>query len=461
MTGTLFCLFSLVSCAIVAYSSLNLGISILIAWGYFYGMIKAHYISSNGLFVFDAATVGFYLGVLLNPPRAELRDRYAHVFKWFLLLMLWPVFMAVLPIQHYLVQFIGLRGNIFWIPMILIGCVLDRRGKASVAYCLAIMNCVAFLFALGEFFIGVDAFVPENDATYIIHNSKDVAGGSKRIPSTFANAHSYSLFMVATIPWILGEVLGREKIRFGKILGMPILLGGLFSALLGIFIAGPRQPVVVLGLMLVLLVLTGRVNITLIILSGILGLIVAYFVAQEERMQRFTELQDIEAVQDRIMSSVHMGFFEILLDYPMGNGMGAGGTSLPSFAQALVNRNVGMENEYSRILLEQGLPGLILFLAFVLWLLFRKMAKDDFDIQTKQYLKIYSLVSFATSVIGLGLMVSVPSTCVLLLGVGFCVSPALKSTKFQTFNRNQNGFVWKSKSRSNFIPAYQRGLAKT
>ena len=70
----------------------------------------------------------------------------------------------------------------------------------------------------------------------------------ERIPSTFANAHSYALFMVATIPWILGEIVGQWRLSFVKMTGLAILSPGFVCALAGIFIAGPRQPVVTFAL---------------------------------------------------------------------------------------------------------------------------------------------------------------------------------------------------------------------
>ena len=459
MSGTLLCILAFLSCIAFSGANWRYGMCALMAWGYFFGILKAHYVASWGHFIFDAATVGFYAGILLNWPGLEERQKWQKLKPWVILMVAWPLLMALLPIQHYLVQLVGLRGNIFWIPMLLVGCMLDALGRSLLSYTLAILNMVAFGFALGEYTLGVEAFVPNNEVTQIVHLSADIAGGHLRIPSIFANSHSYSLCMVGTIPWILGELLNKQKIGRGRASSTLILVTGLLAALLGIFIAGPRQPVVILILLILLTVFSGRVNLSFVVLTVLVGTIVAYFVSQDERMQRFTELQDIDMVTNRMSMSMNMGFFEVLLDYPMGNGMGAGGTSLPYFIQQLLPSSVIMENEYARILLEQGLPGLLFFLAFVAWFVTRPIHKDDPARMSKTLLWFITAITFSTAFIGIGMMSSIPGTAMMLLGLGYCVTPALATAglRRRDFMRgHQSMFAARSSA-----PAYQRGLART
>jgi hypothetical protein len=431
----------------------------LIAWGYFFGILKAHYVATWGHFIFDAATVGFYAGILLNWPRLEERQKWQKLMPWVILMVAWPLFMALVPIQHYLVQLVGLRGNMFWIPMLLAGCMLDVLGRSLLAYTFAFLNMVAFGFAVAEYTVGVQAFVPENEVTNIVYNSNDIAGGHLRIPSTFTNAHSYAGTMIGTIPWILGELLSKQKIGLGRASGALILILGLLASLLGIFIAGPRSPVAVLGLLIFLTILSGRVNLGFVAFTVLLGTIIAYFVSQDERMQRFTELQDIDMVTTRLSGSINMGFFEVLLDYPMGNGMGAGGTSLPFFVQQLLTNAVMMENEYARILLEQGLPGLLFFLGFVAWFATRPIQRDDPSRMSKTLLWFIIAITFSTAFIGIGMMSSIPGTAMLLLGLGYCVTPAAAPSGLRPRDLTV-GHPAMFATRSS-TPAYQRGLART
>ena len=54
-----------------------------------------------------------------------------------------------------------------------------------------------------------------------------------------------------------------------------------------------------------------------------------------ERWQRYKEL-DSQSVEDRISGSVNRSFLEVLVEYPMGNGLGGGGTSIPYFLASQV-----------------------------------------------------------------------------------------------------------------------------
>lgn len=458
MSGTLLCILAFLSCVGFSGANWRYGLCALMAWGYFFGILKAHYVASWGHFIFDAATVGFYAGILLNWPGLEERQKWQKLKPWVIGMVAWPLFMALLPIQHYLVQLVGLRGNMFWIPMLLVGCMLDAPGRSLLAYTMAILNMVAFAFAAAEYTLGVEVFVPENEVTLIVYRSSDIAGGHMRIPSIFANAHSYAGTMLGTIPWILGEFLKKQKIGLGRAAGTLILVPGLLAALLGIFIAGPRSPVAVLGLLIFLTVFSGRVNLGFVALTVLVGTIVAYFVSQDERMQRFTELQNFEMVTERINMSMNMGFLEVLLDYPMGNGMGAGGTSLPYFIQQLLTSSVMIENEYARILLEQGLPGLLFFLTFVVWFATRPIQRDDPARLSKTLLWFLTAITFSTAFIGIGMMSSIPGTAMMLLGLGYCVTPALAAVGRRRGDQASRQSMFTTRSA---IPAYQRGLART
>ncbi len=458
MSGTLLCILAFFSCVGFSGANWRYGLCALMVWGYFFGILKAHYVASWGHFIFDAATVGFYAGFLLNWPKLEERQKWEKLKPWVIGLIAWPLFMALLPLQHYLVQLVGLRGNMFWIPMLLVGCMLDTPGRSLLAYSLAVLNMVAWVFAVAEYTLGVELFVPDNEVTRIVMNSSDIAGGHKRIPSIFANAHSYAGAMMGTIPWILGELLNKQKNGLGRASGTMILVPGLLAALLGIFIAGPRSPVAILGLLILLTLLSGRVSLGFVALTVLMGTIVAYFVSQDERMQRFTELQDIEMVTGRLSGSMNIGFFEVLLDYPMGNGMGAGGTSLPYFIEQLLTTKVMMENEYARILLEQGLPGLMFILAFVAWFATRPIQRDDPARLSKTLLWFLTAITFSTAFIGIGMMSSIPGTAMMLLGLGYCVTPAIASVGRRRGDQASRQAMFTTRSAT---PAYQRGLART
>jgi hypothetical protein len=106
----------------------------------------------------------------------------------------------------------------------------------------------------------------------------------------------------------------------------------------------------------------------------------------------------------------------------MGNGMGAGGTSIPFFLQHLITDPVGMENEYSRILLEQGLVGLGLWGAFACWAFTRPTPQGNQWVLGWRLLWYASIGNFAMGVLGTGMMTAIPMSVFLFLGLGFVAS---------------------------------------
>jgi hypothetical protein len=140
-------------------------------------------------------------------------------------------------------------------------------------------------------------------------------------------------------------------------------------------------------------------------------------------LQRFEQLSDTELITQRFASSVNTGFPELVSRYPLGNGLGGGGTSIPYFLQHLIKDPVRIENEYGRILLEQGIPGLCLWICFIAWVLTRKNAEANKWRLGRQLGWFTCAAYFATGLIGTGLLTSIPQTCLLLLTAGWIAAP--------------------------------------
>jgi hypothetical protein len=397
------------------------GLVSVLTTGYLYGILRANYLSTFAHFIFDAAVLGFYLAVLPRQLRAAKPGRPDELRTWVLLLMGWAGIMFLLPLQHPLIQLVGLRGNVFLLPFLLVGSRLRPREGRQLALWLAALNLVAIAFAGAEYFRGVSAFYPRNPVTEIIYNSNDVAGYTAyRIPATFVTAHAFSGTMVASLPWLLGAWLQPENRLWQHLL----LAGAAAAALLGNFMAATRISLVEVFLLLLAVTFSGRLRGGhwlgwLVVLVGI-----GYLVSSEERLQRFLSLGQTEKVAERIEGSVNMNLLELAVKYPLGNGLGAGGTSIPYFLQYLIRDPVLMENEYSRILLEQGWPGLILWGAFIWWVVRHGPAERRDPWYTGRRLLWYtSLASFALAVLGIGLLTAIPQASLLLLGIGFATAP--------------------------------------
>jgi hypothetical protein len=132
-------------------------------------------------------------------------------------------------------------------------------------------------------------------------------------------------------------------------------------------------------------------------------IVVAYAVSGQERLQRFTTLQDSDLVADRVAGSVNLGFLDLAARYPLGNGLGGGGTSIPYFLQSRIRNSVYMENEYARIALEQGVPGVLAWVLFLFWLFTRSPRGDESWFLARRLLKIGGACWFASAVLGTGL----------------------------------------------------------
>jgi hypothetical protein len=414
--GLVICLAGFALALLTGRRSLTAGLGSVLTVGYLYGILRANYLDTFAPFLFDAAALGFYAGVLLRPlppaggPTAALRG-------WVFVLAGWVVVMFFLPLQHPLIQLVGLRGNAFLLPFLLVGGWLRGEDAGRLSVWLACLNVLAVGFAAAEFVVGVPAFYPQNAVTELIYNSNDVAGYTAlRIPATFANAHAYAGTMVSTVPWLVGALVqpGRRWWARGW------LMIGIAAALLGVFLTATRVGIVLLCVLVLVTTVSGRLRGAswlgwVAMLAG-----VGYVVSTEERMQRFLTLFNTEEVLERMEGSVNLSFFELLSRYPMGNGLGAGGTSIPFFLQGLIANPVSLENEYSRILLEQGVVGLALWAAFIAWVFTRPTPPRGAPWWLGWRLLWYaSAGNFALAVLGTGLMTAIPMTVLLFLGLGF------------------------------------------
>jgi len=159
-----------------------------------------------------------------------------------------------------------------------------------------------------------------------------------------------------------------------------------------------------------------RFRFAAIAVVGILLLLVPY----QARLQRFETLSDTEYVSDRVRGSVNMSFFEAAVEHPLGRGLGSAvGTSIPYFLEDIARPQYGMENEYARLCLEEGIPGVVLWIAFVLWalLLDPRQCKRFGGTMEAGAWSVCVLAWFQAAV-GTGLLASVPGTMLLLVYMG-------------------------------------------
>jgi hypothetical protein len=299
--------------------SLVAGIITTIGIGYSYGILRANLLSGPAHFIFDASLAALYLTAFTTPLTAQARIHSAQVNKWLLILMAWPALLIFLPFQPFLVSLVGLRGNVFFLPVLALGARLKNDDIKTLFYALGWLNICAFIVALAEYFMGIERFFPYSPVTAIIYASTDAGGSHHRIPSLFPNAHSYAGTMVDTLPCLLGAWLQKHKSTLEK----QVIVGGLIAALAGILLASTRMNLIMGVIIVAIALFAGAMNVGKKIIWITFIIVAAYLITTNERFSRFKSL-DADTITERVSGSVNRSFFEVLYGYPMGNGLGGG-----------------------------------------------------------------------------------------------------------------------------------------
>lgn len=424
MIAFLVCLLGFVSVYIAGRRSLSAGVGLALSFGYMYGLIRAHYPDPASYFIFDSSLAGLYLAILTRQRTPVERRKMRQIAPWVLVMTAWPIALSLLPLQDSLIQLVGLRGQVFFLPFLLIGAMFDDRELRKLAFWLAVLNIVAFAFASGEYVFGISAFLPRNAATAVIYVSKDVvtSGGETayRIPATFVNPAGYGGVMVLSLPILIGAWARVEEYTWNRVL-FAVSIG---VAVLGVFMCASRSQAVILIMLAIVVSLSFRVRLTAYLAWGAIAATVGWLVIATPRLQRFTTLQDTSYVQVRIQGSVNEGFLELAENYPLGNGLGGGGTNIPYFLQDRLVNSVIIENEYARILAELGIPGLAIWIAFIFWVFTRAAPRrSDPWFIGRRLAYVATLMFLAMAVIGLGLLTWVPGTAMLMFLIGWIAVP--------------------------------------
>ncbi len=405
--------------------SLGKGVVVLLVFGCLYGILRANLQTTFSHFIFDSSLIGLYLAQFAFSPSQKTAEGYTALNYWVILLILWPMIVIFMPFQPLLVSLVGFRGIALFIPMLILGTRLRERDLVEICYGIIAMVLVAAVFAGAEYVLGLPRFYPRSPVTMIIYASGDVEGGFFRIPATFVNAHAYGGTMVFCLPFLLG-FWNRAKGRY--IRWLTVL--SIAAALLGVLLSAARLSFLLAAGTVAAALFTGKISAGRRIAFIVLLAALAGVVLGQQRLQRFKDLGDSGFVADRVVGSVNRSFFEILVEHPMGNGLGGGGSSMPYFLEGEVRNPIGMENEYAMILAEQGIIGLLFWLGFIIWFLTRAgfaFSKGSWETARRTGWVLVTL-EFGTTWIGIGLLSSIPGTALLLLIMGWASMPRSAET---------------------------------
>jgi hypothetical protein len=415
--GLILCALAFGSVAFVIRRSLGDGLGLLLAIGSVYGIARSNVFDGYTHFLFDSAVLGAYLGtgkrLFAAPDTARRRLR-----AWVLALSLLPLFLILLsPLmetQPLLIQLLGLRPAAFYLPLVLVGAEIATEDMGRLARWVVLIVLIVSAFAFAEYILGVERFFPMNEASAIIFRSQDVGeAGEFRIPATFNSAHAYGGTMVALIPLLIYVLERSGRWR-------AVALPAIVLAAFGVFASAARSSV--LGLAVVILALAMRGFRSRSLRVGLVGVSCALLVVvpRVSRLQRFETLSDVSNTTTRVELSVNVGFVDTIVEYPLGRGLGsANGTSIPYFLADQARPQIGMESEYARIAVEEGLLGLCLWAAFILYVLGQnplRLGRHGSSVG----LAIWVVCAFMwlQGFIGFGMLASVPGTAILLIYMG-------------------------------------------
>jgi hypothetical protein len=402
-----------------ANRSLRLGLCSVIGVGYLYGIVRANLPDIYTYLMFDLAAISLYLVQIWRPMTIEQRIGSRELRLWVAALIGWPILLFTLfPTSSPLVEAVGLRANVFLLPFLIFGARLTYDDLRQFTFFLAGMNILAVLVAGAEYYLGVSAFFPRNEVTELIYRSHDLLGQAFRIPSFFANAHAFAGTMAVTLPLLIGAwAQERESPRSWRQIMLVVAIIGSF---LGIFMAAARIHTITAGLIALMVTFSGRLSRKQWVRWAAAIAIIAYVVAGNVRLQRFTTLSDRAAVNERIGGSVNEDFVTVISAHPFGRGLAGGGTSIPYFLQVPRNYGAILENEYARIALEEGLPGLVLWLGFMTWVLLKGFGppRDEWAL-TRRLVWLVAGANFVAGMLGMGMLVAVPQTALMLLSIGW------------------------------------------
>ena len=405
-----------VGALIASQRSLGAGVCAVLTVGYLNGLIRGNFSGAASAFIFDSSLIGLYLGSINSQWKILSPVKKTLLWQWIIALVAWPTLLSLAPVNHPLVQLVALRGTILFVPMLAIGWSLTNADRVLISKWFVVLNAMAAYFAALVYFNGLEAVFPRNAATELAYRSRDIAGGAYRIPASFLSAHAYGGTMLASLPMMLHPACWKGSWKLLQSLGVVLAIAGLLAC-------GARQPLVVLAVAALIAVLASRGSgkVTAAIVAVIA--IAIPIASSTPRFQRILTLQDTELVERRINMSANDRFFDLLLTYPAGAGMGSSvGTSIPSFLAAYAPQPIGMENEMSRILIDQGWMGLGLWIGFVAWVCSPPAARQGRH-WPLLILGSYSLVVaiWLTAFIGTGTLSSIPGSAILMLMMGTIV----------------------------------------
>ncbi len=340
------------------------GLGLLLFIGSVYGLARCRVLDGFTHFWFDASSIGAYAALYSRATSGKTPGLFG-LKRWIFALAVIPLLLILLSpfldAQPVLVQLLGLRPALFFLPFLLVGGLVqpsDARQLARWAVGSRARHCGrghrrvcyrrrAVFSCQRSFSNHLPLSRYRRERTRFVFPRRS----ARRTPTEARWSDSFHSWCFCS---------SHETLR-ERALG-AIALG---CAALGVFACGARLPFIGLLVVAATIVIRGVRRNDIRVAAVAIGAVLALTVSRDERLQRFETLSDSAYVGSRFEGSVNENLLEILAEHPVGRGLGSAvGTSIPYFLAAESRPQVGLENEFARIGIEQGLVGLLLWLAF-------------------------------------------------------------------------------------------------
>ncbi len=330
----------------------------------------------------DFLIIGLYGFFIAQEPveqwTTQLRKRVGPG-AWFLAVS----FMAVGLLQvfnplsaHVLVGLLGLKVLfLYWPLAVLAYAYVDSLERArGLLKAIVLFSVPINLFGLYQFWRGpeflVSTFGPGFERATILAFIEEVASEDSflRIPGTFASTGQFSSFLLINAIFCLALLFSAlEKRERMIVIGCAVLN---FLALLA---TGSRGALIFLMIesgVFALLCRSGRQAVGVALLVG-LSLYYGFNWLGDSVISRFESLRDVEMIRDRTWDTTSGMFVDIFDKYPFGRGLG---TASQATRHLLGEDSAGwamVENYLTKLQMETGILGVLLFYLFMGVLSFR------------------------------------------------------------------------------------------
>jgi hypothetical protein len=306
-----------------------------------------------------------------------------------------------------LVGLLGLKVLfLYWPLAILAFAYIDSLERArGLLKAIVFFSVPMNLFGLYQFWRGPEflasTFGPGFERATLIAFIEGVAAEDSflRIPGTFASTGQFSGFLLINTMFCFGLLFSAlEKRERMIVIGCAVLN---FLALLA---TGSRGALVVLVIeagVFALLCRRARQALGVALLVG-LSLYYGFSWLGESVVTRFESLQDLEMVRERTVDTTSGMFVEIFNEYPFGRGLG---TASLATRHLLGEDSTGwamVENYLSKLQMETGILGVLLFYLFMgvlsfRWLRYWLKPLEGPTRNLEMALTAYCVTSFVTS----------------------------------------------------------------